>query len=83
MRCGARCFVRAGLQNFSTGGAFRILEISMLRDNQGAPQRNHHEDAEQSAQHSNQHDAREFEVEAQDHDRRHRHANAEGDRFAR
>ena len=55
----------------------------MLRDDERAAQRNHHQDAQQSAQDRHQHHARDFEIESEDHDRRHRHADAERDRFAR
>ena len=53
----------------------------MLGDDQGAAQRDHHEDAEQTAQHRDEHDARDLEVEPENHDRRHRHADPEGDGF--
>ena len=55
----------------------------MLIHNQGAAQRNHHQNAEQAAEDRHQHDAREFEIESENHDRRHGHAKAERDRFAR
>ncbi|HET7379720.1 MAG TPA: hypothetical protein VFJ24_06750 [Gaiellales bacterium] len=54
----------------------------MLRDDQRAAQRNHHQDAEQSAEDRHEHHARELEIEAEDQDRRHRDADAECDRLA-
>ena len=52
-------------------------------DDQRAPQRDHHQDAEQPAEHRDQHHARHLEIEAENQDRRHRHADAERDRLAR
>ncbi len=49
----------------------------MLSDDERAPQRNHHQDAEQTAEQGYQHYARDLEIKPQDHDRRHRYANAE------
>ena len=53
----------------------------MLIDNQCAAQRNHHENPEEPAGNRDKHDACDLEIKAEDHDRRHRHAEAESDRF--
>ena len=58
------------------------LRMPCCCDDERAAQRDHHQDAEQAAEHRDQHHARDLEVEAEDHDRRHGHADAEGDRFA-
>ncbi len=54
----------------------------MLFDDQRAAQRNHHQNAEQAAQHRHQQHAANFQIEAQDHDGGHGDADAERDRFA-
>ena len=82
-RCAcARLRRRAGLQHLGARRALGILEHAVLLDDERAPQRDHHQDAEQAAEHRDEHDARDLEIEAEDHDRRHRHADAEGDRLA-
>ena len=78
----ARFRRRAGLQHLGAGRALGILQVAVLLHDERAAQRNHHQDAEQSAEDRDQHDARDLEIEAEDHDRRHRHAEAEGDRLA-
>ena len=83
MRGGSRFIGSAGLQDFRTGRAFGILQITVLRHNQSPPQRNHHQNSEQPAQQRHEHHARDFEIQTKNHDRRHRHAHAEGDRHAR
>src|SRR6185369_8616263 len=57
-RGGARFIGSTGLQHFGAGSAFGIFEKSMLSDDERASQRNHHQDAEQAAEHRNQHHAR-------------------------
>ena len=59
------------------------LRMPCCCDDQRAAQRDHHQDAEQAAEHRDQHHARDLQVEAEDQDRRHRDADAEGDRLAR
>ena len=54
----------------------------MLLDDERPPQRDHHQDAEQAAEHRDDHDAGQVHVEAEEHQGRHRHADAEGDRLA-
>jgi hypothetical protein len=54
----------------------------MLLHDERAAQRNHHEDAEQSAEHRDENDARHFEIEAEDENRRHGHAHAKRDGLA-
>ncbi len=55
----------------------------MLLHDQGAAQRDHHQYAEQPAQHRHQDHPGDLQIEAQDHDRRHGDPDAEGDRLAR
>ena len=55
----------------------------MLLDDESAPQRDHHQDAEQAPQHGHQHHARPFQLVTQEHQGRHRRPDAEGDRLAR
>ncbi len=71
-----------GLEDLGAGRAFRVFQFAVLVDDQRAAQRDHHQDAEQAAQHADQHHARDLEVETEDHDGRHGHAQAEGQRFA-
>ena len=54
----------------------------MLRDDQRASKRDHHQDSEQSAEYGDEHHARDLEVESEDQNRRHRDADAERDRLA-
>ena len=54
----------------------------MLRDNQSAAQRNHHQDSEQTAEQRDQHHARDFKIQAENHDGRHGYADTESDRLA-
>ena len=58
------------------------LSMPCCCDDERAAQRDHHQDAEQAAEHRDEHDARDLEVEAEDQDRRHRDADAERDRLA-
>ena len=53
----------------------------MLSHDERAAERNHHQDAEQSAEQAHQHHTADLEVETQDHNRRHGDAEAEGDGF--
>ena len=76
MRPGGACF-----KDFRARGAFGILEDPVLLHDERAAQRNHHENAEQSAEHRDKHDARDFQVEAQYENRRHRDADAERNRL--
>ncbi len=55
----------------------------MARHDQRAAKGDHHQDAEQRAEHGHQRDARDFQVEAEDEDRGHGDPEAEGDRLAR
>ncbi len=41
----ARFRGRARFQDFGAGGAFRILQVTMLMNDEGAPCRDHHKDA--------------------------------------
>ena len=54
----------------------------MLLDDERPPQRDHHQDAEQAAQHRHDHDAADVHLEAEQHQGRHGDADAEGDRLA-
>jgi hypothetical protein len=63
--------------------AFRIFQLAVARDDQRAAQRDHHQDPEQPAEHRDQQDARDFQVEAENKDRGHGDAQAERDRLAR
>ena len=83
MRGFARLSRRTGFQDLRAGGAFRIFQISMLMNDERAPERDHHQNAQQSAQNRHQHHARDLEIEPENHDRGHGHAETEGDRFAR
>jgi len=55
----------------------------VARDDQGAAQGDHHQDAEQRAEHGHQGDASDLQVEAENEDRGHGDAEAERDRLAR
>ena len=74
---------RPGLEHLGAGGAFGILELAVLRDDERAPQRDHHENAQQAAEQPHEHDAADLEVEPENHDGRHGDAEAEGDGLAR
>ncbi len=74
---------RAGLQHLGAGGAFRVLQYPVLLDDQGAAERDHHQDAQEAAQDRHQHHPGDLHVETQDHDRGHGDAEAEGDGFPR
>ena len=54
----------------------------MLRHDQRAAQRDHHQDSQETTEQRHQHYARDLEVQSQNHDRGHRHADAERDRLA-
>src|SRR5581483_7311764 len=71
----------ACLQHFGARRSFRILQRAVLLHDERAPQRNHHENAEQSAEDRDEHHARDLEIEAEDENRRHRDADAERDRL--
>ena len=43
----------------------------MFSHNQGAPQRDHHQNAEQSTEHRDEHGSCDFEIEPENHDGRH------------
>ena len=51
----------------------------MLVDDQRAPQRDHHENAQQTAQDGDQHDTGNFQIETENHDRGHGDAETERD----
>ena len=46
--------------------AFGVFQEPMLLNDERAPQRDHHQDAEQPSEHRDEHDARNFEIEAED-----------------
>jgi hypothetical protein len=54
----------------------------VLVDDHGAAHGDHHQDAQQAAEDTDQHDSGDFQVEAEDQDGGHGHAQAEGQRFA-
>jgi len=62
-------------------GAFGVLEFAVFLHDERAAERNHHQDAEQSAEHRHEHHAADFPVEPENHDGRHRDAEAERDGF--
>ena len=70
---------RGGLQDFCARRAFRILQVTVLLHDERAAQRDHHQNANQSAESRDQHDACDLEIEPENHDRRHGHAETEGD----
>ena len=47
----------AGDQHLGAGGAFGVLQLAVLLDDERPPQRDHHQDAEQAAEHRHGHDA--------------------------
>ena len=55
----------------------------MLLDDQRAPQRDHHQDAQQRPQQCHQQHPAQLEIETKNHDRRHGHPKAERDGLAR
>ena len=69
-------------QHVGAGGAFGILQRAVLLDDERPPQRDHHQDAQQPAQHRDDHHPGDLHVEAQEHHGGHGHADAEGDRLA-
>ena len=70
-------------QHFGAGRPFGIREHVVLLDDERPPQRDHHQNAQQAAQHADGHDPHHIHVEAQQQQRGNRHAHAEGDRFSR
>ena len=78
----SRLLRRARLEDFGTRRALGIFQLAVLRHDQRAAKRDHHQDSEESAQDRDQNHASQFEVEAEDQYRRHRHPDAKGDRFA-
>ena len=75
--CGRR------LQHLAAGRSLGILQDPVLLDDERAAQRDHHQNAEQTAERRDEHHARDLEIEPEDHDRGHRDAETERDRFAR
>ena len=54
----------------------------MLGHNEGPPERDHHQDSEQTPEYRDEHDTGYLKVEAEYEDSRHRDADTEGDGFA-
>jgi hypothetical protein len=72
---------RASLKHLGAGGALGILELAMLGDDQRAPQRDHHQDAQQAAEQPHKHYPGNLKVESQNHDGWHRNPQTERDRL--
>ncbi len=64
-------------------GPLGVRQDAVLPDDEHPPQRDHHQDAQQAAQHGHEHHPRPFHLVAQQDQRGHRGADAEGDRLAR
>jgi len=69
-------------QHLRAGRSFGIFQRAVLLDDERPPERNHHQDAEQSAEHGDDHDAADVHFEAEQHERRHGDTDAKRDRFA-
>ena len=76
---GERFFGSGCFQHFGAGSAFGILEQAVLVDDQRTPQRNHHENAQQTTEDGDQHDSGNFQIETENHDRGHGDAETERD----
>ncbi len=79
---GGRSAGGAGFDDFSAGGAFRVLEDAMLLHDERAAQWNHEQDAEIAADQGEHEDAEVFEVEAEEDERRKGKDDAGGDGLA-
>ena len=77
----ARFLARSRLQHLGTGRAFRVFQDAVLSHNQGPAQGDHHQNAQQAAEQTHEHDPRDLQIETEDQDRRHRHAQAKRNRF--
>ena len=71
------------LEHGGARGALGIFEHAMLLHDEGTPQRDHHQDAEQPAHQGDDEHTRKFEVETENQNRRHRHADTERNRLTR
>ena len=81
-RPGAGAALLADDQDVRAGGAFRVGQDAVLLDDERAPQRDHHEHAEQAAERGDdQHPCR-VHLVAEDHQGGHRDADAERDGLA-
>ena len=54
----------------------------MLGDDERPAQGDHHQNAQQRSEQTDQHHTRHLQIKAEDHDRRHGGTDAEGDRFS-
>ena len=63
-------------------GALGVNKLAVLLDDERPAERNHHQNAEQAAQHRDDQDPRDFQLESEDHHGGHGHAHAESDRLA-
>src|SRR5262249_18049046 len=67
------------LQDLGAGGAFWVFQLPMLLNDEGTPQRDHHQNAEQTSEHRNRHDADRIHLKTEQEQRRHGDADTEGD----
>ena len=70
------------IENLRRRSPFRVDEFLVLFDEERLPHRDHHENAEQTAEDGDGHHSRKFEVESDEQERRHGDADAECDRLA-
>jgi hypothetical protein len=78
-RLGIRTAVFADDQHLGAGSSLGVGQYTVLLDDERLAQGNHHEDAEQAAQHGHEHHPGPFQLVAQEHQRGHGRADAESD----
>ena len=79
---GGRAARLADNQHVGAGGAFGVNQLAVLFDDERPAKRDHHQNAQQPAQHRNDQHPRDFHIESENHHGGHGHADAEGDRLA-